>query len=195
MRSVASAVEEVRTSAAARRVLVISGSTRAASTNTALCRTAVLCAPTGVVVECYPDVAVLPHFRPDDDRDPLPSAVAALRSAIASADAVLFCTPEYAGTLPGSLKNLLDWTVGGTELTAKPVAWVKAAADQRRGEGAHATLATVLGYVQARVVQDACRHVPLARHAVGPDGLITDATARSQIAEAIEALLDADPTA
>jgi len=69
------------------------------------------------------------------------------RCAIASADAVLFCTPEYAGTLPGSLKNLLDWTVGGTELTDKPVAWVKVAADQRRGEGAHSTLATALGYV------------------------------------------------
>jgi chromate reductase len=147
-------------------VLLISGSTRAASTNSALCRTAVVCAPAGV---------------------------AALRSAIASADAVLFCTPEYAGTLPGSFKNLLDWTVGGTELTAKPVAWVKVAADERRGAGAHATLATVLGYVQARVVEDACRHVPIARDTVGADGVIADSTTRSQIAATIEAVLDADP--
>lgn len=95
----------------------------------------------------------------DDGPRPLPAPVAALRGAIAGTDAVLFCTPEYAGTLPGSFKNLLDWTVGGTELTGKPVAWAKIAADSGRGEGAHATLATVLGYVQAQVVASACRQV------------------------------------
>jgi NAD(P)H-dependent FMN reductase len=173
----------------ASRVLVISGSTRAESTNTALCRTAVLCAPPGVEVECYSDISLLPHFNPDDDHDPLPVVVASLRSSIAAADAVLFCTPEYAGTLPGSLKNLLDWTVGGTELTAKPVAWAKAANDHRRGEGAHAALASVLGYVQARVIEDACRHVPIARDAIGPDGLIADHTARSGIRATIDAVL------
>jgi chromate reductase len=151
-------------------------------------------APAGVAVECYLNLAALPHFNPDDNRDPLPSDVAALRSAIASADAVLFCTPEYAGTLPGSLKNLLDWSVGGTELTAKPVAWVKVAADPRRGEGAHATLGTVLGYVQAKVIPDACREVPITRDAVGPDGLITDPTTRSQITATIQALLETDPS-
>lgn len=176
-----------------KRVLVISGSTRAASTNTALCRTAAVCAPAGVSVDCYPDIAALPHFNPDLDQPPLPLAVAGLRSAVATADAVLFCTPEYAGTLPGSFKNLLDWTVGGTELTDKPVAWVKVAADGRRGEGAHATLKTVLGYVQARVVPDACRHVPISRDAVGADGLVADPAARSQIAAIIEVLLAAEP--
>jgi chromate reductase len=189
MRSVASVMDD-RTDT--RRVLLISGRTRGASTNSSLCRTAELCPPAGVAVECYLDLAALRHFNPDGDHDPLPSDVAALRSAIASADAVLFCTPEYAGTLPGSLKNLLDWTVGGTELTAKPVAWVKAASDPRRGEGAHATLATVLRYVQAKVIPDACRHVPITRDAVGPDGLITDPTTRSQITATIQALLDLD---
>ncbi len=172
-----------------RRVLLISGSTRHASTNTAFCRTAVQCAPAGIKVEHYPDIAVLPHFNPDDDHDPLPPAVVELRAAIADADAVLFCTPEYAGTLPGSFKNVLDWTVGGTEMSDKPVAWVKVAADARRGEGAHTALATVLGYVQARVVDDACRHVPIARDAVGPDGQIADPTTRAAIADALRALV------
>ncbi|MGH3495041.1 MAG: NADPH-dependent FMN reductase, partial [Sciscionella sp.] len=117
-----------------RRVLMISGSTRAASTNTAFCRTAVACAPPGVEIAMLDDPAVLPHFNPDNDRDPLPAPVATLREAIAAADAVLFCTPEYAGTLPGAMKNLLDWTVGGTALTGKPVAWVKVAADAHRGD-------------------------------------------------------------
>jgi chromate reductase len=177
-----------------KRVLVVSGSTRAGSTNTAFCRTAVASAPRGVRVECYPDVAVLPHFNPDLDQAPLPTPVAELRAAIAASDAVVFCTPEYAGTLPGSFKNLLDWTVGGTEMTAKPVAWVKVAADARRGEGAHATLATVLGYVQARVVEDACVHAPISRDAVSADGLVDDPGVRSQIAAAITTLLAADPT-
>jgi len=172
-----------------RRVLVISGSTRAASTNTAFCRTAGVCAPPGVEVAVFDDCAVLPHFNPDDDHDPLPPAVVALRTAIAAASAVLFCTPEYAGTVPGSLKNLLDWTVGGTELTGKPVAWAKVAVDAHRGEGAHATLATVLGYVQAKVVASACRHVPITREMVGADGLVSDPAAREEITQALHALL------
>jgi chromate reductase, NAD(P)H dehydrogenase (quinone) len=171
------------------RVLVVSGSTRATSTNTAACRTAAAVAPGQVEVVCYPDVAVLPHFNPDLDQDPLPSAVAELRAAIAASDAVLFCTPEYAGTLPGSFKNLLDWTVGGTELTDKPVAWLRIAADPRRGAGAHAHLATVLGYVQARVVHDACLHVPIPRNAVGVDGLVDDRDVRAGIAAALAALV------
>jgi chromate reductase, NAD(P)H dehydrogenase (quinone) len=174
-----------------RRVLAISGSTRHGSTNTALCRTAAGCAPEHVVVECWPNIAALPHFNPDDDRDPLPPTVIALRSAIAAADAVLFCTPEYAGTLPGTLKNLLDWTVGGIELTDKPVAWVNVAGDPQRGQGAHDTLATVLGYVQARIVTAACRSVPIARELVGADGLVADASVRVQVSAVVQELLDA----
>lgn len=167
------------------RILLISGSTRAGSTNSALLRTAARCAPAGVEAVVYDGLTELPHFTPDADREPLPAPVQQLRAAIAGTDAVLFCTPEYAGTLPGSFKNLLDWTVGATVLTDKPVAWVNAAADPRRGGGAHATLATVLGYVQARVVEDACRHVPVPREAVGPDGLIADAGTQDAIREVL----------
>ena len=170
-------------------ILLISGSTRAASTNSALVRTAAIAAPPGVAAAVYDGLATLPHFNPDDDSDPLPPSVADLRDSIAAADAVLFCTPEYAGTLPGSFKNLLDWTVGGTEMTGKPVAWLHAAGDARRGGGAHATLATVLGYVQARVVEDACRHVPVPRDAVGVDGLIDGEPTRAAIRDALAALV------
>jgi chromate reductase len=142
-----------------------------------------------VTAVVYDGLAGLPHFNPDDDRDPLPPTVAALRAAVASADAVLFCTPEYAGTLPGSMKNLLDWMVGGAEMSDKPVAWVNAAADARRGGGAHATLATVLGYVQTRIVEDACRHVPVPREAIDADGLIADEVTRTAIAGVLTALV------
>ena len=162
-------------------VLVISGSTRSASTNTAFCRTAA----TAAAVASFTGLAELPHFDPDLDHEPLPAEVAALRAAVAVADAVVFCTPEYAGTLPGSFKNLLDWLVGSTVLTDKPVAWVKVAPDARRGEGAHATLAVVLGYVQARVIESACVHVPITREQVNADGTIDDPELRHRIHAAV----------
>jgi chromate reductase len=173
------------------KILLISGSTRATSTNTAACRTAAQLAPPGLDVECYLDLVSLPHFNPDDDHDPLPATVANLRATVAAADAVLFCTPEYAGTLPGSFKNLLDWMVGGDEFTAKPVAWIRVAADSRRGEGAQATLATVLGYVQATIFEGACRHVPIPPQSVTPDGLIADGAASARIVQAVQAFADA----
>jgi NAD(P)H-dependent FMN reductase len=110
-----------------------------------------------------------------------------MREAFASAHAVLFCTPEYAGTLPGSLKNLLDWTVGNGDLYEKPVAWINVAAPGR-GAGAHATLATVLGYVTATVVEAACLRVTVQRQAVGDDGTIADGELRSALAGVLETL-------
>lgn len=144
-------------------------------------RTAALCAPRGVDAVVYDGLATLPHFNPDLDVEPLPVEVSALRTAIEDADVVLFCTPEYAGTLPGSFKNLLDWCVGGTVMTDKPVAWVNVAADPRRGGGAAATLATVLGYVQARIVDGACVSIPIDRTDVDADGLIASDSIRSAI--------------
>src|SRR3954471_19211087 len=167
------------------RVLLISGSTRSSSTNSAFVRTAPLCAPDGVVATVYEGLDRLPHFNPDLDADPLPDEVARLRSSVADADAVLFCTPEYAGTLPGSFKNLLDWCVGGTVMTDKPVAWVNVAADPRRGGGAATTLATVLGYVQASIFDEACVSIPVDRTDVDAAGLI----ARNDIRTAITTLL------
>jgi chromate reductase, NAD(P)H dehydrogenase (quinone) len=163
-------------------LLLISGSTRAASTNRAALVTLQALAAPGDQAALYEGLSALPAFNPDDDHEPLPPAVAELRAAIAAADAVVFCTPEYAGTLPGSLKNLLDWTVGGTELSAKPTAWVNAAAPAR-GAGAIATLEIVLGYVGANLVGAACGNIPVAREQVGPDGQVDDATVRAGLAQ------------
>jgi NAD(P)H-dependent FMN reductase len=155
------------------KVLLVSGSTRAGSANTAALATAAALAPPAVTTVLYQGLAGLPAFNPDHDGEAPPEPVAELREEIAAADAVLFCTPEYAGTLPGSLKNLLDWTVGGGQLYGKPVAWLNVAA-ANRGQGAQQTLASVLGYVGAVVVEPACRHIPVDRSAVSPDGTISD---------------------
>ncbi len=174
-----------------RSVVVVSGSTRAASTNTAFARTAAAHPPAGTAVTAWTDLAGLPHFDPDLDRDPLPAPVTALRALLAAADAVVLCTPEYAGGLPGAFKNALDWTVGSTVFSDKPVAWISVAVDARRGDGAHAELATVLGYVQARVLPQACMHVPLDRNAVDAHGLIADETTAHAVTGAIAAVLAA----
>ena len=155
------------------RALLVSGSTRDESTNTAALVTAAALAPPQVTAVRYTGLAGLPAFNPDHDGDLLPAAAADLRRQIAAADVVLFCTPEYAGTLPGSFKNLLDWAVGGGEIYEKPVAWINVAAPGR-GAGALATLALVLGYLGTDIVEAACRDIPVDRAAVGPGGMITD---------------------
>ncbi|WRZ88023.1 NAD(P)H-dependent oxidoreductase [Streptomyces sp. NBC_01007] len=176
-------------------ILLLSGSLRAASTNEAVLRTAQAVAPS-VRLDAvrYEGLAELPHFNPDDDTDPLPASVAVLRAAIARAAGILICTPEYAGTLPGSFKNLLDWTVGGTEISDKPVAWVNAAAPGR-GQGAEATLGTVLGYTGAAVVESACVKIPVDRGMAGPDGIIEDPGVRRRLGEVLGLLASGEPAA
>ena len=163
-------------------ILLISGSLREGSTNTALLRTAQAMTPEGVVTLLYDELGALPHFNPDDDVDgePLPDVPARLRELLDQSDAVLFCTPEYAGELPGSLKNLLDWTVGGGTYE-KPVAWVNASGSPTRAEGAHAALRKVLEYTNADIVEGACVRIPVSRKGIGEDGLVTDARARSGV--------------
>ena len=170
------------------RVLLVSGSTRNGSANTAALVTAAELAPERITPVLYEGLADLPAFNPDHDGDLLPSAAAGLRREIAAAAAVLFCTPEYAGTLPGSFKNLLDWTVGGGELYEKPVAWLNVAAPGRGG-GAAATLASVLSYVSATVIDSACRDIPVPRGAVTPDGMVRDPQFTAAVADVWAALL------
>lgn len=169
-------------------VLLVSGSTRGGSTNSAALRTAQASAPGGISTVLYDGLSGLPAFNPDDDHEPLPDPVLELRAQIAAASAVLFCTPEYAGALPGSFKNLLDWTVGGTEITSKPVAWINVAAEGR-GTNAHDSLRTVLGYVGANIVEPACRRIQVPRDKVGADGLVDDPAIRGEVVEVLLALV------
>ncbi|MEU1477948.1 NADPH-dependent FMN reductase [Streptomyces sp. NPDC001668] len=169
-------------------ILLLSGSLRKNSTNEAMLRTARAVAPSARVATVrYDGLGGLPHFNPDDDTDPLPAPVTGLRAAIERADAILVCAPEYAGTLPGSFKNLLDWTVGGTEISDKPVAWINAAAPGR-GQGAEATLRTVLGYTGAHIVDAACAQLPVDRATVDSEGLVTDPEVRHRLGEILRLL-------
>ncbi len=176
------------------QALLISGSLRAASTNTAVLETARAVAPDGLAMMLYDGMGELPHFNPDDDREgeAVHPAVAELRRQVGAADALLICTPEYAGALPGALKNLLEWTVGDAGTYRKPVAWINASgpAAPTGAADAHDSLHKVLGYVGADVVEGACVRVPLTRDAVGPDGMIADPQIREQIAMTLTVLAE-----
>jgi NAD(P)H-dependent FMN reductase len=169
------------------RLLLISGSLRGESTNTAVVNTLAAAPPDGVEPIVYGGMGTLPHFNPDDDveGDPPPS-VADLRDQVEAVDAILFCTPEYAGALPGSFKNLLEWTVGGHEIYRKPVAWINVSgpAAPTGGADAHDSLANVLGYINADLVEEACARVPLTRQSVGDDGLVQDEGAIAELRRA-----------
>lgn len=107
------------------RILAISGSLRAASSNSAILRLAADVAPPGVHVTVFDGLDRLPYFNPDLDGaldDPaLPSSVRELRALIASSDAILISSPEYAHGISGVMKNALDWLVGGAEMVDKRV--------------------------------------------------------------------------
>lgn len=160
------------------QLLLVSGSTRPASTNTAVLRTLRALTPPGSLADLWDGLLAVPAFVPDQAPPP---SVHDLDDRIAAADAVVFCTPEYAGTLPGSLKNALDWTVAGARLYGKPVAWVNCA-NPGRGAGAVATLRLVLGYVGAEIVEEACLTLPVGRADVGAAGIVEKPDLREALA-------------
>lgn len=173
------------------RLLLVSGSLRTRSTNTAVLRTAAVVAHDDVEVVVCQSLGDLPHFNPEDDAPPLHPAVADLRASIHGADAILFSTPEYAGALPGSFKNLLDWTIGDDQpgsIYEKPAAWINSSL--RGARKAHESLRTVLAYAKASVLESACADIPVTRAMVGDDELIADPTVRRQIARSVEVLAE-----
>ena len=175
-------------------ILLISGSGRNGSTSTAVLRTAAALAPEEVGTVLYDGIGELPLFNPDHDREgaAVDRRVAGMRAAVARADAILLCTPEYAGALPAMLKNLLEWTIGDAGTYGKPVAWINAAgpAAPTGAADAHDSLRRVLGYAGADIVEPACVRVPVTREMLGRDGLVGDAAVRGVIAAALGRLAD-----
>jgi NAD(P)H-dependent FMN reductase len=171
-------------------VLLIPGSSRHGSTNVAVLRTAAAEAPPGIATVLYDAIGSLPLFNPDDDREgeAVDDRVAEMRAALGRADAVLICTPEYAGALPAALKNLLEWTIGDAGTYRKPVAWINAAgpASPTGAADAHDSLRKVLGYAGADVIESACVRVPVSRDMIGESGLVHDDAARAQIRHVLE---------
>ena len=142
------------------RILAISGSLRARSTNTETLRAAGILAPQSLSISLYPGLATLPPFNPDlDGPDAVPAPpVRELRSYVAEADALLICSPEYAHGVPGALKNALDWLVSGPEILLKPVGLLNVSP---RSTHAYAALAETLRTMSTLLVPEACQTLPL----------------------------------
>ena len=171
------------------RILGISGSLRRDSHNTSLLRAAAEAAGPDIEFELYDGLKQIPPYDEDDDVHPRPGSVARLDEAIANADAVLFSTPEYNSSIPGQLKNAIDWVsrpVATNVLRNKPVAVVGASTGGFGAVWAQAELRKVLAALGARVL-DLELPVPHA-HTRFEDGGLTDDEIRTRLEQAIEAL-------
>jgi chromate reductase len=166
------------------KLLALSGSLRAASTNTATLEALSALAPPGVEIPLYRDLGALPLFNPDDDEIAPPPAVAALRALVGSAAGLIIAAPEYAHGVPGALKNALDWLVASDAFPGKPVAMINTAP---RSFHAQSALRETLATMSARLIPEAFVALPLT-------GKMVDAAeiaANPRFAAALRAALDA----
>jgi NAD(P)H-dependent FMN reductase len=143
------------------RILAICGSLQAKSANLALLQHAASVAPAGVEVVLFDGLRNLPQFDPDLERAGELAVVAAWRRALQGSAGVLIASPEYGHSLPGALKNGIDWVIGTGELERKVVAITAAVPAVERGRLGLAALANTLGAVSARIIGG----TPIARGA------------------------------
>jgi chromate reductase, NAD(P)H dehydrogenase (quinone) len=164
------------------RILAVSGSLREDSFNTSLLRAAAEAAPDGVELELWSGLDELPLYDEDLEAD-VPESVRRLRRAWAAADAILFATPEYNGSVPGGLKNAVDWASrprAEAALRNKPVAVVGASTGQFGALWAQQDLKRILGIAGARVVGT---EIPVGRadERFDADGRLLDGEVFSQL--------------
>ena len=174
------------------KVLAISGSLRRDSHNRKLLLAAGGLLPEDAELVLYEDLKSVPPYDEDDDVHPAPAAVAQLRAAIAEADAVLFATPEYNSSIPGALKNALDWVsrpIATNPMRNKPVAVLGSSTGMFGAVWAQAELRKVLAAMGARVA-DVDAPVPQAHEQFHPDGGFVDDDVRAVIEDAVRQLCD-----
>jgi chromate reductase len=175
------------------KILAISGSLRAASHNTALLRAAAELAPEGIEFELYEDLEALPPYNEDRDTDQPPTEVARLRDAIEDADAVLFATPEYNATMPGQVKQVVDWASRprgpDAALWDKPVAAIGASVTDYGAMWAQDHLRKALGLAGARVL-DTELAIAKAQDRFDTEGRLVDPETQEQLTELVEGLVN-----
>ncbi len=169
------------------RLLAISGSLRAASSNAAALEAAARLAPSGVTIELYQKLGELPHFNQDLDNEKLPPIVGELRALIGAVDGVLISSPEYARGVPGTLKNALDWLVGSFEFPNKFVALINVSP---RATHAQASLTTTLETMSARIVAEASVTLSLLGTSLDADEIVARAELAEPLRKAIATFVD-----
>ena len=173
------------------RILGISGSLRSESLNTRLLRAAVAETPVGSELVIWDGLADVPPYDGDHDVEPAPSAVQRLRDALAAADAVLFVTPEYNSSIPGQLKNAIDWAsrpFATNPLRGKPVAVAGASTNAFGALWAQDDLRRVVARLGARV-QETGLPVPRAESRFDESGALVDEEVRAGLRNLLESLM------
>jgi len=173
------------------RILGLSGSLRRDSHNTRLLEGARSLLPAGVELVLFDQLAAIPPYSEDDEPAGAP-AVSALAAAITEADGLLISTPEYNGSIPGALKNALDWVsrpLATTPLRGKPAAVVGASTGLFGAVWAQAELRKVLATIGARVVD---RELPVAQaeETLGAGGLPSEREAVEALSATLDELLE-----
>ena len=174
-------------SAPRKKVLAISGSTKKNSTNERILTGLGRQYADQLDLELYEGIETLPHFHPDlTDGEVAPAAVRKFREQIDRADGVLICSPEYVFSLPGALKNALEWVVATTVFSDKPTAFVIAAAS---GQQAFASLDLILTTLMARLTPGSRLLIQGAKGKVDAEGHITHPETARQLREVVASLL------
>lgn len=158
-----------------KKIFAICGSTKNASTNQRYIEAIKQLLGTGYEVTILASIADIPHFNPDLDTENPPHSIKQLRNNIEHADGILICTPEYAMGLPGSLKNILDWTVSSSSFAKKPVLAVVASS---QGEKAYQSLIDILTVIEAKVYPQL---IPYAKTKINTNAIITDTATLSAL--------------
>lgn len=167
------------------KVLAISGSLRAASSNGALLRALAFLAPPGMEFTFRAPLDLLPYFNPDVEEAGLPPEVARWRGEVRDHAALVVSSPEYAHGVPGVLKNALDWLVGGVEITDKPIAVLQSSLPSTL---AHASLVETLRIMGGRVIAEASAPVTLRGRKLDERGIAADPRLSATLRAAMEAL-------
>lgn len=133
----------------------------------------------------YTSLTQLPYFNQDVTDDEVAPSVKHFRQAIEAADVVLICTPEYVFSLPGILKNALEWAVSTTVFSDKPTALVTASSS---GEKAHESLVLVMKTLGVKTSDDACLWIPGVKSKLDAEGHVIDEALVTQLKKLVNAL-------
>ena len=159
------------TSQSLRKVIAISGSIRANSTNLNYIKAIIELSKNKFDVDIFDGLTELPHFNPDLDTASPPQKIIDFRAKLQAYDGILICTPEYAMGVPGTLKNAIDWTVSSMEFSEKPVALITASSVGQKG---HASLLETLKIIEAKITEETQLLIPHAKTKISKDNKITN---------------------
>lgn len=167
------------------KILGISGSLRASSSASAVLETISKLVPAYVEFKIYTGIGEIPAF---DDSKEIPFPVVGFIKQIGESDGVFFCIPEYAFGVPGALKNALDWTVGTTAFSDKPVALITAAS---QGQKAHAALLNTLTAIGTKMNDDSNLLISFIRSKLNERNEIKDAATLDAVKKTVGSFIKA----